>query len=127
MRWYPDGEHSFHDRGCGLGGGAAHCDFSELEICFGVDYTRRIAPDLKGPPLEMIRKRIPDYHLPFHPSHFAFGVSHLKYVTLLRDPVERVVSEFFWGCGAKVNKRFTGEHEGKVLFDWPRRVSTAPK
>jgi len=39
---------------------------------------------------------------------------------LLRDPVKRVVSEFFWGCGAKVNHRFTGEHEGKVLFDWPR-------
>jgi len=43
-----------------------------------------------------------------------------RYVTLLRDPVKRVVSEFFWGCGAKVNKRFTGEHAGKVLFDWPR-------
>lgn len=38
----------------------------------------------------------------------------LKYVTLLRDPVQRVVSEFFWGCGAKVNHRFVGEHEGKV-------------
>ena len=46
----------------------------------------------------------------------------MKYITLLRDPVKRVVSEFFWGCGAKVNHRFTGEHEGKVLFDWPRQL-----
>lgn len=45
---------------------------------------------------------------------------YFRYATLLRDPVKRVVSEFFWGCGAKVNHRFTGEHEGKVLFDWPR-------
>ena len=107
--------------------------------------------------------------------------ARLKYVTLLRDPVKRVVSEFFWGCGAKarrgpqdsprphpqkpliqpviltslkptlrpanqpprsdapvgwpprapptglgqVNHRFTGEHEGKVLFDWHRPLWNA--
>ena len=32
------------------------------------------------------------------------------------------VSTFCLGCGAKVNKRFTGEHAGKVLFDWPRKL-----
>jgi len=56
----------------------------------------------------------------FLPITLFWGFSRLRYATLLRDPIKRVVSEFFWGCGAKVNKRFTGEHEGKVLFDWPR-------
>mmetsp|Transcript_33862 Transcript_33862/g.78200 ORF Transcript_33862/g.78200 Transcript_33862/m.78200 type:complete len:94 (-) Transcript_33862:15-296(-) len=46
-----------------------------------------------------------------------------QYVTLLRQPIRRLMSEYFWGCGAKVNNRFGGtEHEGKVLFDWPRRL-----
>jgi hypothetical protein len=98
LKYYPDGQHSFHDRGCGEKGGTAHCDYTELAMCFEKDYTKGM------------------------PSHLLRPATQLKYVTLLREPVQRVVSEYFWGCGAKVNKRFTGEHEGKVLFDWPRSL-----
>ena len=32
LRFYPDGQHSFHDRGCGEKAGAAHCDYAEIEV-----------------------------------------------------------------------------------------------
>ena len=104
--------------------------FFELLPLLGIYFRPSMKPALKGPSL--LRKQQQQQGqktssssssgLLWHASHFQFGVGHVKYVTLLREPVHRVVSEFFWGCSAKVNKKFTGEHEGKVLFDWPRKV-----
>jgi hypothetical protein len=39
LLYYPDGQHSFHDRGCGEKGGTAHCDFAEVVSCDGDCYT----------------------------------------------------------------------------------------
>lgn len=106
---YPDSQVSFHNVGCGTGGGAAHCDYSELGACLRSDYTGELP----------------------HVARVLGSRGATRFVTNVRDPVDRVMSEYFWGCARRVRlsrkKRWPTADDGKVLFDWPRSLFDALK
>ena len=109
IMWYPDGvggSASFTDSGCGLPTGAAHCDFSEVEACLSSRYTR---------------------HMPRSSARFATEAQHRKYVTVLRHPVSRVTSEFFFACVTKkktksANKLMKSATGYKAMLDWSNEI-----
>jgi len=105
-RWYPDkvgGSASFLDEGCGVAKtGSAHCDYSELEACLGeFGYLKHALPK----------------------SATILPGGTRKYVTVLRHPVKRVVSEYFFACTTKKRTRRSDKmintpQGPKVLLDW---------
>jgi hypothetical protein len=40
---------------CGEKGGTAHCDYSELEVCFETDYAKGMAPPLQRTPFAKLK------------------------------------------------------------------------
>jgi len=40
---------------CGEKGGTAHCDYSELEVCFETDYAKGMAPPLLRTPFAKLK------------------------------------------------------------------------
>jgi hypothetical protein len=108
ITWYPGGtggSASFIDVGCGVRAGSAHCDVAEVDACLTTRYTGNMPtetlPFAKNGPPE--RRRL--------------------YVTVLRDPMKRVLSEFMFACKTKgkckrKDKRINTPNGPKVLLDW---------
>ena len=71
FEWYPDSDtHSWNSLGCRKGAqfGATHCGFSEIRSC-----------------------------IDSHEATLNYSkLDTIKYFSVIRDPVERVISEYFW-------------------------------
>eukprot|EP01104_Vermistella_antarctica_P020587 TRINITY_DN8867_c0_g1_i1.p1 TRINITY_DN8867_c0_g1~~TRINITY_DN8867_c0_g1_i1.p1 ORF type:complete len:604 (-),score=94.83 TRINITY_DN8867_c0_g1_i1:76-1887(-) len=89
--WFPDGSHSWNVLGCNAKQGSpkylprpsvgpTHCSYAEILSCLQ-SHDARFTSSPSVPP----HKVVPHLRAP-----------HLAFVTLLREPVARVVSEYFW-------------------------------
>jgi len=108
MTWYPGGNGgsaSFIDVGCGVREGSAHCDVAEIEACLKTRYTGNMPQDT----------------LPF--ANNGLPERRRLFVTVLRDPMKRVLSEFIFACKTKSkckrkDKRINTPNGPRVLLDW---------
>lgn len=110
FQWYPGGSGgsaSFKDTGCGEVIGSAHCDVAEVDACLTLRYHGRRLP------------------VPAMPAG-----GRLLFVTVLRHPVKRVLSELSFACVSKKRSGKKGKSKrgrkglintpqgARVLLDW---------
>jgi len=87
---WPPGK-SWRNAGCASGGNSMgiHCSLSEISDCYESGNMQRVD---KGHCVEkewvMGKKDRPVYHV--------YPIRTFKFITVLREPVDRVVSEFYW-------------------------------